>query len=236
VSATDRTRELRSLLFRLRKRVKPLAPGHAGAPPEGTDPVVHELVYSFLVWEASAPLATAALGRMRTAVVDYNELRVCYPLELASLMGEGYPLAVERATRLRAALTEVYRREHGTMLGRLIDLPKRDARAYLEALEGVPPFVAARVVLLALGGHAVPLDAMLHGMLAAEEAVEPDGTIIDAMGWLERTLRAKESEEAYLLLEAWRKRKAPKVGPTAGAGPKRSSKVQGRSRGSETEP
>lgn len=226
MSATDRTRELRSLLFRLRKRVKPLAPGHSGAPPEGTDPVVHELVYSFLAWEASAPLATAALNRMRAAVVDYNELRVCYAQELAGLMGEGYPLAMERATRLRAALTEVYRREHGTVLARLIDLPKRDARVYLEALEGVPPFVAARVVLLALGGHAVPLDAMLHGMLASEEAVEPESTVADAMGWLERTLRAKESEEAYLLLEAWRKRKAQKVGPAAGAKPKRSGKAQ----------
>ena len=226
MSATDRTRELRSLLFRLRKRVKPLARDHSGTPPGDADPVVHELVYSFLVWEASAPLATGALRRMTAAVVDYNELRVCYPHELASLMGEGYPLAIERATRLRAALTEVYRREHGTMLGRLIDLPKRDARMYLEALEGVPPFVAARVVLLALGGHAVPLDAMLHGMLAAEEAVEPGGTVIDAMAWLERTLRAKESEEAYLLLEAWRKRKAPKVGPSPGDKPKRANKAQ----------
>ncbi|HRQ73141.1 MAG TPA: hypothetical protein PLU35_08950 [Phycisphaerales bacterium] len=97
---------------------------------------------------------------------------------------------------------------------------------YLEALEGVPPFVAARVVLLALGGHAVPLDAMLHGMLASEEAVEPESTVADAMGWLERTLRAKESEEAYLLLEAWRKRKAQKVSPAAGAKPKRSGKAQ----------
>ncbi|GIK19869.1 MAG: hypothetical protein AMXMBFR77_05870 [Phycisphaerales bacterium] len=227
MSATDRTRELRSLLFRLRKRLKPLGSGHAGTPPEGTDPVVHELVYSFLAWEASAPLATGALNRMQGAVVDYNELRVCYPQELASLMGEGYPLALERATRLRAALTEVYRREHGIALARLVDLPKRDARVYLETLEGVPPFVAARVVLLALGGHAVPLDSVLHGLLAAEEAVEPGSTVADAMGWLERTLRAKESEEAYLLLEAWRKRKAPKIGTAEGAKAKRTGKARG---------
>ncbi len=130
---------------------------------------------------------------MRVALVD----------ELAGMIGERYPRAVERAARLRSALNDLYKREHGVCLTRVAEMPKRDARVYLESLEGTPSFVSARMLLLSLNGHAFPLDDRMHKALSEEGAVPQDLGLADASGWLERQFRAGEAAEAYLLLEAW---------------------------------
>src|SRR5262249_53707688 len=123
--------------------------------------------------------------------------------ELAGIIGDRYPRALERASRLRSTLNEIYRREHAVTLGPAAALPKREARQYLESLEGMPPYVAARMVLLARNGHAFPLHHRLHQALRDEDAVPGDLTTPDASGWLERQFRAGEAAPAYLLIEAW---------------------------------
>ena len=80
---------------------------------------------------------------------------------------------------------------------------KRDARAYLLSLEGVPTFVAARVILLGLGGHAFPVDTRLVKLLAAEDVLEPKLSPETATGRMERMLRAGEATSAYLAIESW---------------------------------
>jgi hypothetical protein len=181
------------------------SPSAAPAPGASPDPetLVRELVHSFLVWEAGATRAATAMRRLEQAVVDFNELRVFLPGELVAVIGDRYPRASERAERLRSALNDLYRREHGVNLSCLLVLPKRDARAFLASLEGLPPFVAARVVLLILGAHAMPVDDRLCALLAAEDAIDPGATADEAAGWLERQLRAGEAVHVYTLLEAW---------------------------------
>lgn len=170
--------------------------------PNGCDGVLHELVYSSLLWEASHVRATKAIGAIQEAFVDYNELRVCYPEEVVDVIGAKYPRAEERTTRLRAALDRIFAQENRTSLARLRELPKRDARAVLGSLPGVPGFVAARVALLALGAHAFPVDDRVAGVLtdagAADEGVGAD----EIAGQMERAVRAGEAMPAYLLIEA----------------------------------
>jgi hypothetical protein len=202
VSAPDPSRKLAALVRRLRgSHAEPVyAAPHT---PEGHDPLVVEFVQSFLAWEAGTARAEAALKRLLHAVVDYNELRVCLPDELARILGERYPRALDRAARLRAALNDLYRREHAVTFQPLTGMPKRDARLYLDALDGVPPFVAARMTLLTLGGHAFPADDRILVALKEEQAAPPDLPIDGAESWLERQFRSGEAVGAYLLIEGW---------------------------------
>src|SRR5690349_9289810 len=55
------------------------------------------------------PRPRRAVRKLLTGVVDMNELRVCHPDELASLLGERYPRGLERCARLRSALNDLYR-------------------------------------------------------------------------------------------------------------------------------
>ncbi len=208
MSAPDPAKRLAALVRRLRSD----AGDAVYTPPsaEGHDPLVLEFIQSFLAWEAGSAKAEAALRRVLHAVVDYNELRVCLPDELARVLGERYPRAMERSARLRAALNDIYRREHAVTFQPLTVMPKRDARLYLESLEGAPPFVAARMTLLTLGGHAFPVDERLLEALREEQAVPADLQLDHAESWLERQFRSGEAPSAYLLIEAWAAERTPR--------------------------
>lgn len=167
------------------------------------DPLVGQFIFSFLLWESSPSRAAASFERLTASMIDTNELRVSLPDEIAAAAGDESPLALERATRLRSSLNDLYRRHHAVTLEPLAGMGKRDARQSLYSLDGVPPFVAARVTLLCLGGHAFPLDRRLHRVLESECALPAGLGVDEAIGWLERTFRTGEALPAYITLEAW---------------------------------
>jgi len=177
------------------------------------DPLVQELIFSFLLWDATTTQARNLMRRLGETFVDSNELRVCLADEIAEVIGDRYPRAWERSQRLRATLQDLYKREHGMKLSTLNAANKRDIRGYLDSLDGIPPFVASRLFLVAFGGHAVPCDSRLADLLADEGVIDPKMTDPAEVGaWLERQIRAAESLEGGLLLQAWSDEKgsAPK--------------------------
>lgn len=170
---------------------------------DAAEPILGEFVRSFLIWESTTAKAAAAAKRIEGAVVDFNELRVCLPEELVGLLGERYPRAGERAQRLRASLHELFVRHHAVSLEHLAEMPKREAYVYLESLEGVPAFVAARVHLLCLGGHSAPVDSRIAAALSDAGLIEPGTTAESVAGMIERRIRAGELASAYLHLQHW---------------------------------
>ena len=172
-------------------------------PADEFDPLVHELVYSLLLWEASANQAKNALKRVRESVVDYNELRVCVADEVAHIIGDKYPLGLERAMRLRTVLNDIYQTQHGISLKHLRELGKRETRQYLDGLSGCPPFVAARVCLVQGLGHAVPVDERLCELLVGEQVIDAGTPVEQATSWLEHHIKAEEGLDTCLLFQAW---------------------------------
>lgn len=221
----DPAKALTSLLKRLADELG--EPEAAEAPPtngiDAGEPVLAEFVWSFLLWESTTSRAAAATKRLAAAVVDFNELRVCLPDEMCGILGERYPRALERSQRLRAALGGVYVREHAVTLEPLASLGKREAKEYLDSLEGVPPFVAARVLVFALGGHAVPVDSrLLHRLVQA--GIVPEETDAEgAAGSVERRIRAAEILGACRLFQAWSD--AEGAEPGDGLSPKRAGRA-----------
>ncbi len=205
MTAADPAKKLGQLLKKLKSQHEgELSPPRPSQPaPEWTEPLVEELIFSFLCWEAGVPHARTAIRKLHEAVVDYNELRVTLPEELSHFFGPRYPRSLERAQRLRASLTDLYKREHAVTLAHLAQAPKREARLYLESLEGMPHYVAARVTLVTLGGHALPVDERILEALKAENAVEANATPETASAWLDRHIRAADALSSYLVLQSW---------------------------------
>jgi len=194
-NAGEYAKSLSQLLRQLRK--------HASPRDEPQREPLDQLIYAFLVWEASHNQADQAYPRLFRECVDLNDLRVTDPDDLADIIGHKHSKAGERAHRLCRTLHAVYRREHAMDLAPLKDMAKRDARAYLEQLEGITPFVTASVLLHALGGHAIPVDPQLRDRLAADHVIDPDATVEDAQGFLENNIRSDDAIEAYYLLRAY---------------------------------
>lgn len=224
MTAIDHAKKINQLLKALRSSVDPQ--------PAEPRPPIDELVYAFLLWECNAAKAELACKRLYAALVDVNELRVTRPADISAILGKQYPLADERAQRLRAALHEIYLREFAVSLDKAVSLNKRDGRKYIESLEGITPFVAARVSLVALGTHAVPVDTKLNTLLVQAGVIEPDTDVEKSSGILERHIKAGEGLEAHLLLQAWSddagvapaKRKRPRAATEAAPHKKNSTK------------
>lgn len=170
-------------------------------PPQ--DPLIHELVFSMLLWESSLTHAIRGMQLLRESLADYNELRVCFPEDLSGIIGTRYPSSLERSERICAALNSVFQREQSLTLEPLQEMPKRDARQYLSTLSGVPAFVAARVTLIGLGGHAFPIDGLLMKYLAREGVLVGAASQEQHMARMERTVRAADSHRLYCMIEYW---------------------------------
>ena len=171
--------------------------------PSGPDGLVRQLVFSMLLWEASAEQARAALAKLDEAFVDANELRVAMPDEVAALIGGRYPRAEERCERLARALHDIFRKENRLALPRIAGLSKRDGRAFAESIDALPLFAAQRLALIGLGAHCVPVDGRIAAALVAEEVLTPEHTPEQAASELEHAIRTAETPAAYFLLEAF---------------------------------
>lgn len=201
MTTPDAAKKFATLLKKL-KGVTPLPEPLPDPVPTWLEPGVEELIFSMLVWDARTSQAREAIVRLRAGVVDYNELRVCFPEEIRQLLGDRYPKAAERAARIRAALNDIYKREHKVTLQPVLSAGKRDARQYLETLDGVPPFAAARVFLSACSGHAMPVDDRIRDFLAEERVIAATEDPESVSSWLERQLKAGEAAAAYGSLQS----------------------------------
>ena len=164
---------------------------------------IAELVFSFLTWNATTRQADTAFGKIMAQVVDLNELRVSHAHEVVDLIGVRYPDAQHRVIRMLQSMMEIFEREHDYKMASLGARSKREQREYLDTLPGIPPFVAARVALLAFGAHAMPVDDRLLTLLVKAGVFEAGTSPADAESWLTRQVKAGDSLEAYLALQEW---------------------------------
>lgn len=188
-------KKLASLLKKLKTKNDPKE--HVAADP------VTQLVLSFLNWETTRRQAEQAFDRLMAAMVDINELRISFEPEIIEIIGEDYPLAAQRVMRMREALNEIYVREHDVKMTSIQSKGKKEQRAYLESLPAVPPYVSSQITLLSFGGHAIPVDTKLVGMLAREDIIEAGMAPDEVEAFLLRNIRAEDALEAHFKLQAW---------------------------------
>jgi len=217
MAATDRHKPLSTLIAKARVKhahaagVVLAVPAHdpaSGRPcPFHADRLLRVLVHSYLVWESGTSAADMALARLCAAVVDANELRVSLVDEIVELLaGPADPRAHERALRLKGTLNALFESNHRLTLDHLSALNKKAAWSKLVALAQLPRFVAARIALVGLGVHAMPVDGAMVLMLTRAKAITADAgqdSTPDAIaGVIERLIPAGELLEVYACLQA----------------------------------
>ncbi|MEE9404787.1 MAG: hypothetical protein V3V20_07835 [Algisphaera sp.] len=195
---------------------------YKGEEPPPRDPVA-QLVVAFLQWRSTHRAAEDAFTALMAELIDINDLRASYPHELVAMIGEDYPDATERVIRLKQALHGVYLREHGNEMKSIEGKGKKDQRAYLDTLYGVPQYAAAQVTLLSFGGHAMPVDEKLIMLLEREGALPESLDAAGAEAFLLRQVKAGDAIDAHLALQSWADKSRAKFPPTVTP---KSSKVQ----------
>lgn len=169
---------------------------------EGFD-AIDQFVYSSLLWDSTHAKAATAFKKIKASTVDYNDFRVGSYDEIISILGERYPKVSHRAERLRASLNDIYGKQHAVSLEALGQMGKREARAFLDELDGAIPFVTARVMLISFDAHAMPVDDRTLGLLVSEGVIEEGVDTNKAIGILERAVKAADGAKAHDKLQAW---------------------------------
>jgi len=167
-----------------------------------TDPV-EQILLSVLSRGTTQNRARQGLNRIKRSVVDFNELRVTPPGEILEMLGRNFPGAREKATAIRKLLNAIFEREHSLDLTRLRDQPKRAAREYLEGLEGIDPYTVASVMLLSLGGHAIPVDDNMMRLFREHELIDEQADVAQVQSFLERHIPASEARTFALVMQEY---------------------------------
>jgi len=210
-NASIASKKLTALLKKLGPVSPPELPGLAARSPAsanapagagGSDPIA-VLLMSMLLWESTTEKAMAAYERLMERLVDFNDLRVCMPHETLELIGPRYPRALDRCQRLRAVLRNIYLREHAVNIDRLATTSKREVKKYIESLEGIMPYAAARTLLLGFGAHAIPVDDQLRIHLIDAEIADASVEIPELSNWLSLQIKAGEGSAVHFSLQSW---------------------------------
>jgi hypothetical protein len=171
--------------------------------PAATDPIT-QLLLGILARDTPEARAGEGLERLRGMVVDYNELRVVPPIELAEVLGD-FPNARLKCEDISRALNAVFAEEHTVSLDRLAGLPKKEVQAVLDQIDGLEPYTRARIRLLGLHLHAIPLDEAMWALARREHLVDPRCPLQEAQQFLERQIAEEDGREFVALLKrhAW---------------------------------
>jgi hypothetical protein len=128
--------------------------------------------------------------------VDYNELRVAPPKEIADAFGKDHPHARRKAVEITSVLNAIFGRRNTLSLEHVTKMTKRELRRHLAEL-GLSPYAAACLVLKVYAGHAIPVDRTLVECLEIDKCVEPGSEIEDVQGFLERSILQKDALAAH---------------------------------------
>ncbi len=141
-------------------------------------------------------------------MVDWNEVRVSTPLEVCIACGITASDGLEQATQLIRVLRSIYHKENLVSLDRLKSLGRREARQYLEQIDGIDPYTVAAIVLWSLGGHAIPVNDRLLHVLRDGDLVNPESDRGEIQAFLERHVPANQAKEFCLTMQSYK----PKAG------------------------
>jgi endonuclease III len=195
--ATQCARKLKSVLNSLRNKL-----GKVHAPSTG-DPIT-QLILGVLSRDTPEAKALEGLERLRSLVVDYNELRVIPPIEMADTLTE-FPDRRLKCEDISRALNAIFAIEHIVSLDRVVELPSKEALTYLNKIDGLEAYTVARIRLLGLNQPSFPLDEAMFAFVRQAGAVAPKSSHEEAQHFLERQIPHEEALEAYALLRkhAW---------------------------------
>ena len=148
--------------------------------PRGEQPLLESLLFACCLENAHIETAEKVFQTVKSAFYDWNEVRVTTVKELSEVMTL-LPDPLAAAAHLKGILQTVFESEYAFDLESLKKQNIGQAVKSLHKLDGATPFNVAYATQMALGGHSIPLDRGVLGVLvvlgAATEAEAASGTV-----------------------------------------------------------
>ena len=125
----------------------------------GERSVLEHLIYACCLEDAKTEQADEAFAKLQQAYFDWNEVRVTTVIELGEALSS-LPNASQAGHRIKRCLQSLFETRYDYNIDDMKKANLSKATDELTALKGVTPFVLNYVSQNALGGHAIPVDAL----------------------------------------------------------------------------
>ena len=127
--------------------------------PSPTRSVFEQVIFGICLENVSLETAEDSYLRLTEDYLDWNELRVSSPRELAeSFSKQEAPL--EKARTLKSITHAIFETEYNFELETLTRMTQTQAVKTLNSFDGMRPFIAAHILQTSLKAHVIPLDAI----------------------------------------------------------------------------
>jgi len=183
----------------LKKALKPLRAKFGKQELEPVEDVVRQLLKIILLEETPEDVVEAALKRIDQTFVDLNEMRVSLAKEISdTLVGVARPH--DKAVQITKLFNEIFLKRNSMDWSFVRTLGVRELRQYFEATSGGSPELGAAAVMFFSSGHAVPADADMRRVLGRLGLTEPEESVVDLQGFLERAVTKEQGYETWALI------------------------------------
>ena len=208
---THHPKSARTVLSRLKRMY--------GAPKKPTEgDIVEQIVLAILARNKPLDQAEATLQKFKSYYVDFNELRVTQPGELATHMGPSSSQTMAQARTILAVLKSILNRENTLNLESLKSKSKTELESYFSQIQNSDNYLLASVVLHCCGRQAFPLDEKMLAACKELGLAEGEVDLEGMQAYLERQLRSADSYAFCYLLKQYACRES-----TRDAGAKKSA-------------
>ncbi len=171
---------------------------------------VEQIVLAILSDSESLGKAQSVLQKLKSYYVDFNEMRVARPSELARETGSTFAHASTKAKRILDILQGIFDRQNSFDLEFLKSNSKQELEEYFRDISGADKYILASVILYCCKRQAFPLDKKMLEACKELELVKGEASLENMQAYLERQLRSSDSYIFCCLLKKYSIQKASK--------------------------
>jgi endonuclease III len=158
---------------------------------------VESIVFAVLSENSNESTARAALKKIQSHFVDFNDLRVARIEETVEVISSDIPEAEKCAVRLASILNAIFQKYDCLTLEDLMTAGKKNAKEILEKFNGMTSFVSAYVMLTAMNTHSIPLTEKMVQYLKSYGVIDPQSGSDQTAAFLERQISAVNAYAFY---------------------------------------
>ncbi|HBR19672.1 MAG: hypothetical protein A2Y13_08635 [Planctomycetes bacterium GWC2_45_44] len=192
-TSDQEVQKLKKLFTALKKGgEKPKKPSHCD--------FIETLVFAILSENATEAAARAAIKKIQSHFVDFNDLRVARIEETVEIIGHDIQEPGKCAARLIALLNAIFQKYDCLSPEDLTNAGKKNTRELLEKFSGMTDFVRAYIMMMVLNAHVVPLTEKMTQYLKTFGVISPDADSIQAETFIEKHISAAEVHTFYAVI------------------------------------
>lgn len=183
--------------------------GGASPLPPVEDPM-DQLLEGIFSNYAAESRAHGAVSRLRSAVVDLNELRVSPVSEIVEIVGADYPMGRAAAEELNRTMASLFNRTHKIDLMFLTKQTRKGAETFLNRLDGLGGYAKATILQRCFKAPVVPVDVHMLAFLKKGNYVPAEAAVEDVQKFLAAQVRDSETMSFFIHLKRHAAAHAPR--------------------------